>query len=117
MVRAIPLIPFDVAIDLNPGQEWYSAPFLVNQGGAVRVNGAGTVRFYLDVLDTARVDRVLHPPGDIRRGPFPFCFGSYRQAWDIRFVAPVQGAYQVVARLGIFNPAGRVRIGARYAYP
>lgn len=34
MVRAIPLIPFDVAIDLNPGQEWYSAPFLVNQGGA-----------------------------------------------------------------------------------
>jgi hypothetical protein len=117
MSGALPLIPFDVAIDLNPGQEWYSVPFSVNQGDRVRVNGAGTVRFYLDVFDTVRVDRVLHPPGGVRRGPFPFRFGSDRQAWDIDFKAPVRGAYQVVARLGIFNPAGRVRIGARYAYP
>lgn len=99
-------------MDLNPGQEWYSTPFYLSVGGQVRFFGAGTVRFYLGVFDTYRVNRIVNPPGNIQRGPFPFQFGSDRQSWDSRFQARVGGTYQVVARLGVFNPPGRIRVGA-----
>lgn len=109
-------LPFEVTIDIDPGQEWYSDPFTVSVGQKVHVYGSGTVRFYLGIVDGHRFDRLRGPrPGNLQRGPFPFQFGSDRSEWDVWYVSPASGDYVVVARLGVFNSAGRIRVGAEYS--
>ena len=112
-------LPFEVTIDIDPGQEWYSDPFHLDVGQSVRLYGSGTVRFYLGIVDSHRFEslRAPRPGGDARRGPFPFQFGSDHAEWDTSYVSPVSGDYVVVARLGVFNRAGRIRVGAEFSSP
>jgi len=107
----------DQTFDINPGQEWYSQPFHLDAGQQVRFFGAGTVRFYLCVAVRNLADQYhfQRPQGNNPRTPFPFQFGSDRLSWEQNFTAPVAGDYVLVARLGVFNPPGRIRVGAEYA--
>jgi len=99
-------------IDLKPGQEWYSDPFELHPGRTLHMYAVGTVPVYLAAVDTARFDQLSEErrAGPGSSNPWPFQFGEDRRTHDEVTPIRIGGPFRVVARLGVFNNAGRVRL-------
>lgn len=102
----------DLPVDLRPGQEWYSEPFELHPGRSVHLHAVGTVRFYTQLVNTARFDELNDSgqAGPESSRPWPFAFGSDSSTHDESTPVVIGGQFRIVLRLGVFNNAGRVRV-------
>jgi hypothetical protein len=105
-----PLLPrttiIDQTVDLGSGQEWdFPAQRLV-PGVRYEIAWVGTVRAYVGLFPEASY---AHFRGI--RAPAPFRFGSDQQMGARVLQIPTEGVYHLVARVGVFTPPGRVRVG------
>jgi hypothetical protein len=99
-------------VDLRPGEEWYSDPFELHPGRTLHIYGVATVPFYVDAVNTARFDELRETgrAGPGSSNPWPFAFGADRPNHDRFEPVRIGGAFRLVVRLGVFNPAGRIRV-------
>lgn len=109
-----PLMPvlLERVIDLQPGEEWYSDPFETHPGRSLHLYAIGTIKFYMTAVNTARFDQLRESgrAGPGSPNPWPFSLGVDRSSHDEFVPISIGGPYRLIVRLGVFNPAGRVRV-------
>ena len=95
----------DQTLQLGPNQEHDFGPIQYYPNQKLILSSSGTVRHYLGLYDEP-VYRQHRSFG----GRFPFAFGSDRNGHILDFQTVGTGRLFVVVRVGIFNPAGTVRV-------
>lgn len=96
----------DQTVELQTGREWDFPPRWLAMGQTYEIAWVGTVRAYVGLFPQASYQAMRQ-----RGGPAPFAFGSDRLSSARQVALPANGWYHLVARVGVFTPPGRIRIG------
>lgn len=96
----------DQTVELATGHEWDFPRQFLYPNFNYEIAWVGTVRAYVGLWREAD-HNAFRARGTA--APFPFASDRYSSARIVRL--PAQDWYHLVARIGVFTPPGRVRVG------